>query len=221
MIQSRSMSDWMLAPGMVKKAPGGAPTPKRSEIRNKQFEAASAEDRLRGRDIKQLFTMVEVKDPNSGVVGPPELLDDVLRRFDKKRYHVELVSPTRPLVKIIDRHEAASERKDKFVAQKSGLNKSRKEVQFSWGVSRADLDAKLAKAREGLTARHPVDVVLVHKRGQEVQAEARDAVLEYIKNALAGYANFRGMQSGPGRTILGFDLLGKNVLIKAMNEEES
>ncbi|KAF5390392.1 hypothetical protein D9757_005229 [Collybiopsis confluens] len=93
-------------------------------------------------------------------------LNDLLAQIDDENSYVELqVTDPVPIVRIVDREEAAERRKLAKERQKESKKKNvKKEFQFTWGMAVADLEHKLARASEELKKGHRVDLVFGPKK---------------------------------------------------------
>ncbi|KAH7105319.1 hypothetical protein BKA62DRAFT_689313 [Auriculariales sp. MPI-PUGE-AT-0066] len=152
------------------------------------------------------FALVHVIDAETNKLGELESLTELLARTNTKQMVVQLMSKTPPAVRIFDRRELKEMYKERKASNKENRVRPRKEIQFSWGISRGDLDIKVSKARAELDKRTPVDIILQHRKKQEVEMDQRDQVVQYIKDGLAEHGVYRRMESGPSRTTLIFDL---------------
>lgn len=117
------------------------------------------------RDEQIKLPMVQLVDPITSKLLSPEPPSDILSRIKRSTHYVELVSQDPPLVKIIDRKEAAAERK----ASKAKLKQSKmeqKELQLSWKSEPSDIEHKLKKARAILGDGDMVNIAFARKARQ-------------------------------------------------------
>lgn len=118
------------------------------------------------RNEKIALSVVHLVDPQTEKLLPLEPLADILARVKMQTHFVELVGQDPPVVKIIDRKEAAAERK----AHKIHLKKSQmeqKELQLSWNSAPADIQHKLKKARAMLEDGDMVNIAFARKAKQK------------------------------------------------------
>jgi len=143
--------------------------------------------------------MVHVVDSETGRLGPPRALADILSSIDKELSRIELIAEQpRPVVRIITREFARQQRKDdKMRALHAKQTQAeRKQLQMTWGVDGNDLARKISRARGYLTKNHPVDVVLSKKRG--VPLPSRDAMVWRMDGIVAA---LRGVSIVSNRSI--------------------
>ncbi|KAE9399122.1 hypothetical protein BT96DRAFT_920341 [Gymnopus androsaceus JB14] len=96
-------------------------------------------------------------------------LTDLIAKIDPKESFVELQSTVPlPVVKIINRREAAERRKISKEKHKQNVKKNvKKELQFTWGMAMGDLEHKLDRAKAELKKGARVDLVFAPKSGQK------------------------------------------------------
>jgi len=154
----------------------------RAVIMAPSFQLASA--RYSSNARKRVFDksiphdIVHVVDSETGRLGPPRALADILSTIDKELSRIELIAEhPQPVIRIITREFARQQRKDdKMRALHAKQTQAeRKQLQMTWGVDGNDLARKIARARGYLTKNHPVDFVLSKKRG--VPLPSRDAMV--------------------------------------------
>lgn len=152
------------------------------------------------------FDHVRVVDPDTGKLGELEPLAALLARINKKEVMVQSMVRDQPIVRLLDRHEEHQKKKDARAKERANATRPRKTIQFTYGISAADLEHKLKKARQELEKRSPIDIQISFKRNQEIDKDARATMAETCKSRLADLAIFRKMDAVPGRTVLEFDL---------------
>lgn len=131
---------------------------------------ASAGPARRIGDDKIPFRVVRLVHPETGKLGPPVRLSDVLESVDLKAFRVELVTEEpEPIVKIVDRRDSYQKWKEQKKAIRKGLKAGeQKEIQITWGVDNGDLKHKITKARTELEKGYRVDIVIAPRKGQRL-----------------------------------------------------
>ncbi|KAM0748097.1 hypothetical protein T439DRAFT_73656 [Meredithblackwellia eburnea MCA 4105] len=138
-------------------------------------------------------------DPSTGSLLPSAKLKDILIQLDRSRFSILLVDPshTPPICKILDKKEAylkQQQKKEKAKAKAvekeaspaSHAGEPPKEVHLTWGVTRHDLNHKLAKGKDLLGKGYRVTVVLTDKKDAPVQRrEVKDAVEKAVEEVFA------------------------------------
>ncbi|KAG1759056.1 hypothetical protein EDD22DRAFT_158594 [Suillus occidentalis] len=131
---------------------------------------ASAGPARRIGDDKIPFRVVRLVHPETGKLGPPVRLSDVLESVDLKAFRVELVTEEpEPIVKIVDRRDSYQKWKEQKKAIRKGMKAGeQKEIQLTWGVDNGDLKHKITKARTELEKGYRVDIVIAPRKGQRL-----------------------------------------------------
>ncbi|KAL0949058.1 hypothetical protein HGRIS_009155 [Hohenbuehelia grisea] len=130
------------------------------------------------------YEIVQLKDPVTNSLRPPQPLKEVLAQIDQKNQFVELViANPNPIVRIVQKADAyASKRQHKDKLRDAARRNVHKEVQLTWGAAMADLSHKLRKARTDLEKGYRVDLVFASKSGHplptpaEMHARAEETV---------------------------------------------
>ena len=142
------------------------------------------------RDENITYKRVHLADPETGALGPPTPLVDIIaaaRRMepsrpeenaeaggDKKvkwwkqrRYCVELVAERpQPIVKIIDLVDSYHKKREAAKKKKDSVVRE-KEIQMTWSVAQGDFEHKMRKAREALADGERVTIGFARKKGQQ------------------------------------------------------
>ncbi|KAA1465943.1 hypothetical protein DENSPDRAFT_810519 [Dentipellis sp. KUC8613] len=145
------------------------------------------------------YKTVRVVDAETGKLGPPQYLEDVLAslgtndskqaaKAEKKKYFVELAAPPSPatdgyaLVKLRDIKAVFDQEREMRQRRRQTLKHNEtKEVQLTWGVAESDLDHKLRKVRVEIGKGYRVDVVIALKKTQAAMSPAeREATVESV-----------------------------------------
>ncbi|TIA96577.1 hypothetical protein E3P94_03240 [Wallemia ichthyophaga] len=143
-----------------------------------------ANERLRDEEIVHAFDRISVVDALTGKPQRAEDSSEVLRRLERSKYRLELVSQSAdtPLVKIIDKGDEYRKAKEKAGREKElkaaskAKSKMEKEIQLTWMTSSHDLSHKLRKAHDTLSQKGKVSVVFAnssaHKRVGDPEKES-------------------------------------------------
>ncbi|KAG9081522.1 hypothetical protein FRC06_005520 [Ceratobasidium sp. 370] len=147
------------------------------------------------------FSIVRLVNPVTNKLDPETRLKDLLAAVDLDRNYVQLVSHRgpdggRPLVKIINKHDAAQKERDqksrKKEQKKAAAGRETKEIQLSWGVEPGDLKHKLTKSIQELEKRNRVNIIFVKKKGAPMPSpEQKAAKLQAVWEAVKHVANER------------------------------
>ncbi|TIA93152.1 hypothetical protein E3P99_00239 [Wallemia hederae] len=151
-----------------------------------------ATERLRDEEIVKAFDKVSVVDAATGKPQPPESASSVLKRLERNKYRLELVSEAEtPLVKIIDKGEEYRKAKDKASKEKEAKaaskakSKMEKEIQVTWMTSPHDLAHKLKKATETLSNKGKVSVVFANSSAHKRIADAdKERIMQGVETQL-------------------------------------
>ncbi|KAM6495495.1 hypothetical protein JOM56_008201 [Amanita muscaria] len=123
---------------------------------------------LKDEDIK--YSRVRIS--HDGRLSAPATVTRLLSLIDRRGYYIQLVNQQPPIVKIVNKSEEYSrKRQEQEQAKLSKAKQSRKEVQLTWAIAEADAVHKLEKAREELEKGNRVDLVFSQKRGHPVPSE--------------------------------------------------
>jgi translation initiation factor IF-3 len=142
------------------------------------------------------YPIVRLVNPDSNKLEGETRLRDLLASVDLEQNYVQLISTEtpdggKPLVKIINKHDAAQKERDqkskKKEQKKVASGRESKEIQLSWGVEPGDLKHKLSKSIQELEKKNRVNVVFVKKKGApmptpEQQAAKLQAVWEAVRH---------------------------------------
>lgn len=132
------------------------------------------------------YETVHVVDSETGRLGPPRPLADVLSGIDKEEFRVKLIAEQpRPVVRIITRDFARQQKKkDKLRALHARqIHAERKQLKMTWGVDGNDLARKMSQVRGYLAKNHPVDFVLSKQKG--IPLPSRDAMVWRMNDIVA------------------------------------
>ena len=135
---------------------------------------------------------MSVVDAATGKPQPPESSSSVLKRLERNKYRLELVSEAEtPLVKIIDKGEEYRKAKDKASKEKEAKaaskakSKMEKEIQVTWMTSPHDLAHKLKKATETLSNKGKVSVVFANSSAHKRIADAeKERIMQGVETQL-------------------------------------
>ncbi|KAH7344140.1 hypothetical protein B0J17DRAFT_625705 [Rhizoctonia solani] len=142
------------------------------------------------------YTYVRLVNSESNRLEPETKLKDLLATIDLDANFVQLVSTDppdggKPLVKIINKHDAAQKERDqkakKKEQKKAASGRETKEIQLSWNVEPGDLKHKLSKAIKELEKKNRVNISFIPKKGSPVptrpqMAAKMDMIWEEIKH---------------------------------------
>ncbi|KZV85663.1 hypothetical protein EXIGLDRAFT_725589 [Exidia glandulosa HHB12029] len=191
-------------PALPHLVPAPALPSSRRWVSLKERERDKERELPRNEDIP--FTDVQIRDPETGRLGNFEPLADLLNRINKKETMVQLAVRDKPIVVLVDRRESHDRKKAAREKEKAQLMGKRKTIRFTWGISSGDLDHKMKQAIQALEKRSPVDIVMLYKKKQEVDREARAAMERNIKQQLSDLAIFRKSENTPNQFSLEFDV---------------
>ncbi|KZO94875.1 hypothetical protein CALVIDRAFT_538653 [Calocera viscosa TUFC12733] len=154
------------------------------------------------------FEVVQMPDPATGALGPPERLADLLARINLKKEYLTLLNDDPPVVKLVTFEEERrldKVRKDQRKAQRA-TTKGEKEVQITWKAEPADLEHKVDKIKEMLSKGGRVSVLLTTKPNALPPGDERRAQMERsIYNAVEDLAvESRQQQRGRRYTVMFF-----------------
>ncbi|KAJ1308301.1 hypothetical protein OPQ81_004014 [Rhizoctonia solani] len=123
------------------------------------------------------YTHVRLVNSETNRLEPETKLKDLLASIDLEANFVQLVSTDppdggKPLVKIINKHDAAQKERDqkakKKEQKKAASGRESKEIQLSWNVEPGDLKHKLSKVIKELEKKNRVTISFIPKKGSPV-----------------------------------------------------
>lgn len=124
---------------------------------------------IKDNQIYKLYRVVQLVNSETGRLGEPTPLKEILDSIDRNTEFVELVSGgPAPVVKILNKHEVYLYKKEQKSREKEGRKaNAQKEVQFTWGAAESDLAHKLERVRVELAKGSKVDIVFTARKGQK------------------------------------------------------
>ncbi|KDN38885.1 hypothetical protein RSAG8_09166, partial [Rhizoctonia solani AG-8 WAC10335] len=142
------------------------------------------------------YTYVRLVNSETNRLEPETKLKDILASIDLGASFVQLVSTDppdggKPLVKIINKHDAAQKEREQKVKKKeqkkAASGRETKEIQLSWNVEPGDLKHKLSKAIKELEKKNRVTISFIPKKGSPVptrpqMAAKMDMIWEEVKH---------------------------------------
>jgi translation initiation factor IF-3 len=144
------------------------------------------------------YKHVRLVNSKTNRLEPETRLKDLLASVDLDTHFLQLVSPEppdggMPLVKIINKHEAAQKEREqkakKKEQKKAASGRETKEIQLTWGAQPGDLRHKLDKAITELEKKNRVKVTFIPKKGAPVPSrDQMGTKMEHIWQAVKDVA---------------------------------
>lgn len=128
--------------------------------------------------------LIQVVDPETGKLGPPQLLSDVFAQIDATTHYPLMVKLEPPIARITNIQEriATVTKTAEVTEARRKLETEAKEIQVSWSAADKDAQTKLALAQEALIEGGQVNIIFAskahggfRKKGQE-QGRMNDLV---------------------------------------------
>ncbi|ETN44985.1 uncharacterized protein HMPREF1541_09861 [Cyphellophora europaea CBS 101466] len=134
------------------------------------------------------------RDPGSGKLQTPQLLDALLASIDRSTQAVQLLTAVGPsadtaIVRVVSRAEllaqaAEKERTRKEQAKEKRVGKT-KQIELNWAISENDLELKLRQMEKFLEKGSKVEVLLANKKRQRrADSEEANKTLDLVRKRI-------------------------------------